>query len=146
MQVQSLGWEDPLPGRGHGNTLQYSCWRIPWTEEPGGLQFIGSHSWTWLKWLSTTQHKYYFYRDISFLVTFSFKYRSYFPNKSKRILFMESFFFFKYPSCHLNLYLEIVQEIFWFIIYGESSPEKTRRENTVGWIIYFNQFSKLPLF
>ena len=25
---------------GHGNPLQYS-WRIPWTEEPGGLQSIG---------------------------------------------------------------------------------------------------------
>ena len=21
---------------GHGNSLQYSCWRIPWTEEPVG--------------------------------------------------------------------------------------------------------------
>ena len=27
-----------FPGRGHGNLLQYSCWRIPWTEEPGRLQ------------------------------------------------------------------------------------------------------------
>ena len=23
-----------------GNSLQYFAWRIPWTEEPGGLQFI----------------------------------------------------------------------------------------------------------
>ena len=30
------------PGEGHGNPLQYSCLRIPWTEEPGGLQSIGS--------------------------------------------------------------------------------------------------------
>ena len=22
------------PGGGHGNSLQNSCWRIPWTEEP----------------------------------------------------------------------------------------------------------------
>ena len=29
-------------GGGHGNPLQYLAWRIPWTEEPGGLQFIGS--------------------------------------------------------------------------------------------------------
>ena len=28
------------PGRGNGNLLQYSCWRIPWTEERGGLQSI----------------------------------------------------------------------------------------------------------
>ena len=25
------------PREGNGNPLQYSCWRIPWTEEPGGL-------------------------------------------------------------------------------------------------------------
>ena len=29
------------PGEGNGNPLQYSCWRIPWTEEPGGLQSTG---------------------------------------------------------------------------------------------------------
>ena len=28
------------PGEGNGNPLQYSCWRVPWTEEPGGLQSI----------------------------------------------------------------------------------------------------------
>ena len=32
------------PGRGNGNLLQYSCWRIPLTEEPGGLQSVGSQS------------------------------------------------------------------------------------------------------
>ena len=41
-QVQPLGWEDP-PGEGNGNTLQYFARRIPWTEEPGGLQSMGSH-------------------------------------------------------------------------------------------------------
>ena len=30
------------PREGHGNPLQYSCLRISWTEEPGGLQSIGS--------------------------------------------------------------------------------------------------------
>ena len=24
------------PGGGHSSPLQYSCWKIPWTEEPGG--------------------------------------------------------------------------------------------------------------
>ena len=29
------------PGGGNGNPLQYSCLgKIPWTEEPGGLQFM----------------------------------------------------------------------------------------------------------
>ena len=29
------------PGEGNGNPLQYAAWRIPWTEEPSGLQFTG---------------------------------------------------------------------------------------------------------
>ena len=29
-------------GEGIGYPLQYSCWRIPWTEEPGKLQSMGS--------------------------------------------------------------------------------------------------------
>ena len=29
------------PGEGNGNPLQYSCWKIPWTEEPGRLQSMG---------------------------------------------------------------------------------------------------------
>ena len=28
------------PGQGHGNPLQYSCLKIPWIEEPGGLQSL----------------------------------------------------------------------------------------------------------
>ena len=40
-QVQSLGWEDPLEKElaPHSSTL---AWRIPWTEEPGGLSSMGS--------------------------------------------------------------------------------------------------------
>ena len=34
------GW-GRSPGGGNGNPLQYSCWEIPWTEEPGRLQSIG---------------------------------------------------------------------------------------------------------
>ena len=40
-QVRSLGWEDPLEEEmaTHSNIL---AWKIPWTEEPDGLQSIGS--------------------------------------------------------------------------------------------------------
>ena len=31
------------PGGGHGTPLHILAWRIPWTEEPGGLQSMGSH-------------------------------------------------------------------------------------------------------
>ena len=39
--VRSLGWEDPLEKEmaTHSSTL---AWRIPWTEESGGLQSMGS--------------------------------------------------------------------------------------------------------
>ena len=30
------------PGREHGNPLHILAWRIPWTQEPGRLQSIGS--------------------------------------------------------------------------------------------------------
>ena len=30
------------PRQGKGKLFQYSCWKIPWTEEPGGLQSMGS--------------------------------------------------------------------------------------------------------
>ena len=38
--VQSLGWEDPL-GEGMATHSSILAWRIPWREEPGGLQLIG---------------------------------------------------------------------------------------------------------
>ena len=30
------------PGEGNGYPLQDPAWRIPWAEEPGGLQLVGS--------------------------------------------------------------------------------------------------------
>ena len=46
-RVRSLGWEDPLEKEmaTHSSIL---AWRIPWIEEPGGLQFIHrvAKSWT----------------------------------------------------------------------------------------------------
>ena len=32
----------PFIGEGKGNPLQYFAWKIPWVEEPGGLQSMGS--------------------------------------------------------------------------------------------------------
>ena len=41
-QVQSLDQEDPLE-RGMATQSSVLTWRIPWTEEPGRLQFMGSY-------------------------------------------------------------------------------------------------------
>ena len=41
-EVRSLGWEDPLLEKEmaiHSSTI---AWEIPWTEEPGRLQSVGS--------------------------------------------------------------------------------------------------------
>ena len=39
--VLSLGWDDPLE-EGIATYSSILAWRIPWTEEPGGLQSMGS--------------------------------------------------------------------------------------------------------
>ena len=39
--VRSLGWEDALE-EGVATHSSIVAWRIPWTEEPGGLQATGS--------------------------------------------------------------------------------------------------------
>ena len=59
--VRSLGLEDPLEKEmtTHSSIL---AWKIPWTEEPGGLQSMEPPSWTQL---STTQE--YFNIGVSML-------------------------------------------------------------------------------
>ena len=51
MRVQAVGREDPQKEEMaiHSNIL---AWKIPWTEEPGGLQFMGSQKW------DTTEHTF----------------------------------------------------------------------------------------
>ena len=38
--IRLLGWEDPLE-KGMATHSSILSWRIPWTEEPGGLQSMG---------------------------------------------------------------------------------------------------------
>ena len=42
-RVRSPGWEDPLE-KGKATHSSILAWRIPWTEEPGRLQSMGSQS------------------------------------------------------------------------------------------------------
>ena len=41
--VRSLGWEDPLE-EGMATQSRILAWRIPWIEEPCGLQSLGSQT------------------------------------------------------------------------------------------------------
>ena len=40
--IQSLGWEDPLE-KGMATQASILAWRIPWREEPSGLQSMESY-------------------------------------------------------------------------------------------------------
>ena len=64
-RVQSLGWEDPLE---KGMVIHSSIlvWRIPWTQEPGGLQSLGSQR-VRCDWMTTTfpfSKTWYNWKDI----------------------------------------------------------------------------------
>ena len=50
MQVQSLSWEDPLK-EDMAIDSSILAWKIPWTEEPGGLQSMGSQR-VWHDWVT----------------------------------------------------------------------------------------------
>ena len=51
-QVPSVGWEDPLE-KGMVTHSIILAWRSPWTEEPGGLQSMGSQR-AGRDWAATT--------------------------------------------------------------------------------------------
>ena len=59
-------------GGGHGMATQSSilAWRIPWTEEPGGLKSIGLRSQTGLERLSMCSHTHTSFGGWYFLVVY----------------------------------------------------------------------------
>ena len=72
-QVQSLRWEGPLEKEmvTHSSIL---AWKIPWTEEPGGLQSHGvTKSWTPLKQPSTRHGS---------MLLFQLKKNTFFPSEA----------------------------------------------------------------
>ena len=79
--VQSLGLEDPLE-EGMAMHSSILAWRIPWTEEPGRLQFMGSQRvrHNWVAKHSTAQHRYSYY---SFFCLFTDNYSFLWLSKHK---------------------------------------------------------------
>ena len=65
--VQSLGWRDPLE---KGKATHSSIWacRIPWTEEPCGLQFMGSQR-VGHDWVTFTLHVGHYSLHIRIFIT-----------------------------------------------------------------------------
>ena len=89
--VWSLGWEDPLEEEMATHSSIFA-WKIPWTEEPGGLQSMGSQS---LRHNLVTEHaRIHLHVIVPFKIT----------NISKK-LFMSP----KLQSTGTNWYIIIVQ-------------------------------------
>ena len=65
MQVWSLGLEDALEKEvvTHSNIL---AWKIPWTEEPGGLLSVGSQ---WVGHNIVTEHKHILNKHLLFIAS-----------------------------------------------------------------------------
>ena len=63
MPVWPLGWEDPLE-EGMATHSSILTWRIPWTEEPGGLQSTGWQLFT-IPWTAAHQ------ASLSFTISWS---------------------------------------------------------------------------
>ena len=68
-QVRPLGQEDPLE-KGMATHSGILARRIPWTEEPGGLQSVGLQSWTWL----SDQHFHFSFLLLFTLSIYNFHY------------------------------------------------------------------------
>ena len=64
--IRDLGREDPLE-EGMATDSSILAWRTPWTEEPGGIPFMGSQrvGWTQLKRLSTGQAIFQYHSTFS---------------------------------------------------------------------------------
>ena len=65
-QVQSLGWENPLK-KGMAAHPSILAWRIPWTEEPGGLQSTGSDTTEWLTHMMIALNDFSFFTIYLFI-------------------------------------------------------------------------------
>ena len=87
MQIWTLVWADPLE-EGLATHSSILAWRIPWTEEPGGLLSIGwqrvKHNWSdWASMHAPEKHNQYIriqdisvYRQDIFLYIFTYAYIS----------------------------------------------------------------------
>ena len=61
--VRSLSWEDPLK-KEMATHSSIHAWRFPWTEEPGGVQFMGWQR-VWHDWATNT-HSLRFLQSLVF--------------------------------------------------------------------------------
>ena len=122
----SLGLEDPLE-KGLATHFSILSWRIPWTEEPGRLQSIGSqrigHDWSNL---SCTCTQAYFYKK-RYRLNFSFLHWMLFRNVhigSEKLLtglFRSQVDDSSWKVKHLD---PTIARLFWFILWVDGLPRE----------------------
>jgi len=97
---QCLDWEDN-PGEGNGYPLQCSCWWIPWTGEPDGLQSMGlqrvRHDWvtntgTFMHTYISINKKYayisFYWKNLRIYCFFGFWWKSHIPQNIFCIVYL----------------------------------------------------------
>ena len=114
--VRSLGWEDHLE-KGMATKSGILTWRIPWTEEPGGLQSVGSQR-VGHNWVTHT---------FTFMPEFSSKlyplYQASYPQT-----YVSALYYFKHRHMHFHS---------WCVIMNFSIPQVTKRNKRwVGFLKY----------
>ena len=110
MWVRSLGQEDPLE-EGIATHSSILAWEISWTEEPGGLRFIGMQSQTRLKRLSPPAGlSYLFFQGASIFQFHGFSHhpRDFGAQESN----IRHCFYFSPSICHEVMGLDAVMFIF----------------------------------
>ena len=113
MWVWSLGWEDPLE-QGMATHSSVLAWRIPWTEEPGGLPSTGSqrvrHDW---RDLARLHSSFYTYPSVIFVF-----------ESFLSFLVIEVCLFFLWGTTHsLSPYLFASQVLPWSLSLGLGKSE-----------------------
>ena len=109
--AQSLGWEDPLEESmaTHSSIL---AWRIPWTEEPDGLQSMESqrvrHSWVTKHTLLLIIYNNNFMYNIQYYIHYTFYYILYFVYC---MLYMQIYTMQLFIYNNINIYNQKIKDI-----------------------------------
>ena len=141
--MDSIPGSGRSPGGGHGNTLQYSCWRIPWTEEPGGLPSTWPQR-VWHDWAGTRPHcgLYFFFFFSKFILETLRRNISCFPRhfSEPQIFFCQSVLQFlsrfepRVEQKHLTVFKKIYVNL---IIKLPPSSKKTVVVDKSSWYTFF---------
>ena len=156
-RVKSLpavtGYLDLIPGsgrsprEGNGNPLQYSCLRIPWTEEPAGLWSMGSqrvrHSWATsfsfflflLLWILTTFPSWFASISHKFLTLWGKLYGM----SSELTMLLELVDTRKEVACSRGSSTHYLNQQVYFVTKDTLSARFVRQDDHISWVTKISQ-------